>query len=49
MAQNAMTAEATYGVEFAADALLLALSTAGAAAHAWVAWPTKRGSAGGQR
>ncbi|GGP84676.1 hypothetical protein [Streptomyces melanogenes] len=49
VAQNAMTAEDTYGVEFAADVLLLALSTAGAAVHAWVAGPTGRGSAGGQR
>ncbi|MEV6547815.1 hypothetical protein AB0M57_03790 [Streptomyces sp. NPDC051597] len=42
--QLATTPDTTHGTRFAADVLLIGLSTAGAAAHAWRAWPAARKS-----
>ncbi|MFC0846016.1 MULTISPECIES: hypothetical protein [Streptomyces] len=42
--QLATTPDTTHGMRFAADVLLIGLSTAGAAAHAWKAWPAARQS-----
>ncbi|WP_369376222.1 hypothetical protein [Streptomyces sp. cg36] len=40
--QLATTPDDTHGTRFAADVLLIGLSTAGAAVHGWLAWPTAR-------
>ncbi|MEU7425674.1 hypothetical protein ACGFX8_05935 [Streptomyces sp. NPDC048362] len=37
----ALTPDDTHGALFAADLLLILLSTAGASAHAWTAWPRR--------
>ncbi|MFK8907389.1 hypothetical protein [Streptomyces sp. YS-3] len=42
--QLATTPDTTHGIRFAADVLLIGLSTAGAGAHAWWAWPAARQS-----
>ncbi len=42
--QIALTPEETHGLQFAADLLLLLLSTAGAAVHCLIAWPSAKGT-----
>ncbi|MBY8868816.1 MULTISPECIES: hypothetical protein [Streptomyces] len=41
VAEVALTPEDTHGALFAVDLLLISLSTAGASAHAWMAWPRR--------
>ncbi|MET9407081.1 hypothetical protein ABZX90_15170 [Streptomyces sp. NPDC002935] len=40
--QLSFTPETTHGLEFADDVLLVLVSMAGAALHAWTAWPRRR-------
>ncbi|MFE9765894.1 hypothetical protein ACFYPC_15425 [Streptomyces sp. NPDC005808] len=42
----AFTPETTHGLEFADDLLLILLSMAGAAVHAWTVWPRRAGRVG---
>ncbi|WP_328481458.1 hypothetical protein OHS71_24265 [Streptomyces sp. NBC_00377] len=48
LTELALTPVDTHGALFALDALLIALSTAGAATHAWRAWPSRPAATAGK-